>query len=87
MQQSQADYSQALGHQHFALADVFHSLNLSGNALFNTGMSLYRIQSGKEDNAPASTISLETIDGGDNPEVSESIWPSMNSTLRQRNAA
>ncbi|KAJ5473093.1 nonribosomal peptide synthase [Penicillium desertorum] len=68
MQQSQADYSQALGHQHFALADVFHTLNLSGNALFNTGMSLYRIQSGKEDNAPASTISLKTIDGGDNPE-------------------
>ncbi|CAG8168762.1 unnamed protein product [Penicillium nalgiovense] len=68
MQQSQADFSQALGHQNFVLADVFHSLNLSGNALFNTGMSLYRIQSGKHDNAPASTISLETIDGGDNPE-------------------
>ena len=73
VQQCQEDYTQSLAHQHFALADVFHSLNLSGKALFNTGMSLYRVESSMENNARTSTISFETIGGGDNPEVSDFI--------------
>ncbi|KAJ5210211.1 AMP-dependent synthetase/ligase [Penicillium cf. griseofulvum] len=35
-------YAQSLDHQHCSLAEVMHSLNLSGQPLFNTAMSLQK---------------------------------------------
>ncbi|OQD78770.1 hypothetical protein PENANT_c082G03126 [Penicillium antarcticum] len=41
-----AAYAQSLDHQHCSLAKVMHSLNLSGQPLFNTAMSLQKDATG-----------------------------------------
>ncbi|GIJ91845.1 nonribosomal peptide synthase [Aspergillus pseudoviridinutans] len=69
LQGSQTDYTRALAHQHYALADIFHSMNLSGKTLFNTGISLNRLVVGSEEEESWSpTISFETISSEDNTE-------------------
>jgi amino acid adenylation domain-containing protein/non-ribosomal peptide synthase protein (TIGR01720 family) len=71
LQGSQTDYTQALAHQHYALADIFHSMNLSGKPLFNTGISLNRLVVGcEEEESWSPTLSFETISSEDNTEVS-----------------
>lgn len=66
---NQAAYARNLGNQHFALADVVHSLGLSGRPLFNTALSLQ-----KEHNEPDSThghaSKLDFVGGRDHTEVS-----------------
>jgi amino acid adenylation domain-containing protein len=43
LQDVQRDYMEALPHRHIALADVQHSLDLSGASLFNTALSYRRL--------------------------------------------
>ncbi|KAF7157754.1 hypothetical protein CNMCM6106_003737 [Aspergillus hiratsukae] len=74
LQGSQMDYTQALAHQHYALADIFHSMNLSGKALFNTGISLNRrVVGAQEEEREPPTISFETISSEDNTEYDVTV--------------
>ncbi|KAF5854762.1 hypothetical protein ETB97_011804, partial [Aspergillus alliaceus] len=63
MQENQAEYISSLEHQHFPLASILHSLNMSGERLFNTGMSVQKSQSASH--MQQSTISLEAASGED----------------------
>lgn len=45
VQQVQANYAAGLEHQHCSLADIQHGLQMSGQALFNTIMSIQRMAS------------------------------------------
>lgn len=70
--ENQGAYARSLGNQHFALADVVHSLGLSGESLFNTAMSL---QKGDDDiDAAHSHITkLDLVGGCDHTEVSSEV--------------
>jgi amino acid adenylation domain-containing protein/non-ribosomal peptide synthase protein (TIGR01720 family) len=67
----QENYLSSLPHQHCSLADIQHILNLSGDSLFNTVMSLQRggasVPGGALDN---SDISIIPAEGQDPTEVS-----------------
>lgn len=65
---NQSSHSRSIEHQHFSLAEVMHSLDLSGQPLFNTAMSLQR--SDNRISANASDISMQEIVGHDETEVS-----------------
>ncbi|CAI7648521.1 unnamed protein product [Penicillium glandicola] len=74
-----AAYAQSLDHQHCSLAEVLHSLNHSGQALFNTAMSL---QKDAKDlfSDQSERISLQPEDGIDSTEYDLTI----NITAREK---
>lgn len=66
--ENQLSHSRSIEYQHFSLAEVMHSLGLSGQPLFNTAMSLQK--SDNRVSANASDISMREIVGHDETEVS-----------------
>jgi len=58
LQDVQRDYLEALPHRHVALADVQHTLELSGASLFNTALSYRRLPS----DAPLEATGVEIIE-------------------------
>lgn len=67
--ENQAAYAWSLDHQHCALADVLHSINLPGQTLFNTAMSIQKDLEIVQLN-DRSTICVEPTGGYDATEVS-----------------
>ncbi|KAJ5816980.1 AMP-dependent synthetase/ligase [Penicillium robsamsonii] len=65
-------YAQSLDHQHCALAEVMHSLNLSGQPLFNTAMSLQK-DPGSLFSDQSERIKLQPEDGVDSTEYDLTI--------------
>lgn len=67
-----AAYARSLDHQHCSLAEVMHSLNRSGQPLFNTAMSLQK-DAGSLFSEHAQRIKLQPEDGIDSTEVCADI--------------
>ncbi|KAJ5971198.1 AMP-dependent synthetase/ligase [Penicillium vulpinum] len=67
-----AAYAQSLDHQHCSLAEVMHSLNLSGQSLFNTAMSLQK-DPGIIFSDQSEKIKLQPEDGIDSTEYDLTI--------------
>ncbi|KAJ5372016.1 AMP-dependent synthetase/ligase [Penicillium concentricum] len=65
-------YAQSLDHQHCALAEVMHSLDLSGQPLFNTAMSLQK-DPGSLFSEQCERIKLQPEDGVDSTEYDLTI--------------
>lgn len=62
-------YTTSLPYQHFSLAELFSSMDLSGKGLFNTAMSVHRISSTKGLDYVSSAFEL--LDAEDPTEVSK----------------
>lgn len=72
LEKNQSDFVRSLSHQHLPLADVLHSMSMSGQALFNTTMSLQN-SAASGDSSHESEIGFEAIEGHDPTEVSMSL--------------
>ncbi|KAJ5212665.1 uncharacterized protein N7498_004311 [Penicillium cinerascens] len=72
-------YAQSLDHQHCSLAEVLHSLNRSGQPLFNTAMSLQK-DAGSLFSVQSEMIKLQPEDGIDSTEYDLTI----NITAREK---
>lgn len=68
LEKNQGDFIRSLSHQHLPLADVLHSMNMSGQSLFNTTMSLQSSTTSVE-YSNDSGIVFEAIKGHDPTEV------------------
>jgi hypothetical protein len=66
---NQDAYARSIDHQHCSLAEVMHSLNLAGQPLFNTAMSLQKEAADPMPGHPPQ-ITLESGRGIDFTEVS-----------------
>jgi hypothetical protein len=67
-QKIQDDYLHSLPHQTFSLADMGHLIGMSGQALFNTAISLQRLSATQ--GTDETTIDLKAVGGRDPTEVS-----------------
>ncbi|KAJ5674298.1 uncharacterized protein N7477_004232 [Penicillium maclennaniae] len=77
--ENHAAYAQSLDHQHCSLAEVMHSLNHSGQPLFNTAMSLQK-DAGSLFSDQSERIKLQPEDGIDSTEYDLTI----NITAREK---
>lgn len=67
LESNRSDFLRCLEHQHTSLAEIYHSLGLSGGTLFNTGISFLP----EPENSPStSRLVMTPIDGEDPTEVS-----------------
>lgn len=68
LEENQSDFVRSLAHQHMPLADVLHSVNMSGQPLFNTTISLQSSVT-KSNSLNESEVIFEAIEGHDPTEV------------------
>lgn len=67
-----SDFLRGLGHQHTSLAEIYHSLGISGRGLFNTVVSV-QTKSEQQQVNHTSGLSIRTVDSDDPTEVAFSI--------------
>ncbi|KAF7168162.1 hypothetical protein CNMCM5623_001264 [Aspergillus felis] len=65
LERTQADYVSSLDHQHCSLADILHTMDLNGDSLFNTGISIQTITDQTSNDSKDGSISLISIGGDD----------------------
>ncbi|KAK2877809.1 NRPS [Arthroderma sp. PD_2] len=64
VQSIHSDFLQGLGHQHTSLAEIYHSLGISGRGLFNTVVSLQN-KSEEQTNNHTPGLSMRTVNSDD----------------------
>lgn len=67
LESNRSDFLRCLEHQHTSLAEIYHSLGLSGGTLFNTGISFLPEP---ENSSSTSRLVMTPIEGEDPTEVS-----------------